>query len=70
MSGVLAAFEVPYIDYHALAPEIIITATFVVLVVVDVISVRNRALAAPIAGVGLLAAMVPILTLAISDDET
>jgi NADH-quinone oxidoreductase subunit N len=67
---ILAQFEVPYIDYHAFAPEIILTATFVVLVVVDVLSVRNRALAAPIAGIGLLAAMVPILTMAISGDTT
>jgi NADH-quinone oxidoreductase subunit N len=68
--GVLAAFEVPYIDYHAFAPEIVLTATFVVLVIVDVISERNRPLASVIAGVGLLTAMVPILTLAVSDVES
>jgi NADH-quinone oxidoreductase subunit N len=58
------AFDAPTIDYHAFAPEIVLVATFILLVVVDVISERNRVYAAAIAGIGLLGAMVPILTLA------
>ncbi|MGH9245077.1 MAG: NADH-quinone oxidoreductase subunit N [Acidimicrobiales bacterium] len=69
MIGVLAEFQVPNVDYHAFAPEIILSATFAVLVVVDVLSDRNRALASSLAGFGLLAAMVPVLTLAISGDD-
>jgi hypothetical protein len=34
--GVVAAFEAPYIDYHAFAPEIILTATFMVLLLFEV----------------------------------
>jgi NADH-quinone oxidoreductase subunit N len=62
-------FDAPFVDYHAFAPELVLTATFVVLVVVDVISERNRIYASAIAGVGLLAAMVPILTLAVVGGE-
>ncbi|CAN5120227.1 NADH-quinone oxidoreductase subunit N [soil metagenome] len=58
-------FVSPSIDYHAFAPEIILTVTLVALLVVDVMSERNRALLSSIAGVGLLAAAVPILTLAV-----
>jgi NADH-quinone oxidoreductase subunit N len=58
-------FTAPHIDYHALAPEIIIVATLIVLLLVDLASERNRALLGTIAGIGLLAAMVPIITLAV-----
>jgi NADH-quinone oxidoreductase subunit N len=68
VSAVLA-FDVPFIDYHAFAPEIVLTAVFVLLVVVDVISERNRIYASAIAGVGLLAALVPVLTLAVVGGE-
>src|SRR4029077_8374950 len=59
------AFTAPHIDYHAIAPEIIVTATIVVVLLVDLMSERNKPLLASIAGIGLLAAMVPILTLAV-----
>jgi NADH-quinone oxidoreductase subunit N len=62
-------FEVPFVDYHAFAPEIVLTATFIVLVVVDVWSERNRVYASAIAGIGLLAAMIPILSLAVIGGE-
>ncbi|MGH9118584.1 MAG: NADH-quinone oxidoreductase subunit N [Acidimicrobiales bacterium] len=67
--NVVLAFEAPYIDYHAFAPEIVLVTTFVALVVVDVISERNRVYASAIAGVGLLAATVPILTLAVAGGD-
>jgi NADH-quinone oxidoreductase subunit N len=57
-------FTAPHVDYHALAPEIIIAATLVVVLLVDLASERNRPLLGTISGIGLLAAMVPILTLA------
>jgi NADH-quinone oxidoreductase subunit N len=68
-ASLFAAFEVPYLDYHAFAPEIILTATFIILVVVDVMSERNRPLASVIAGMGLLAALVPVLSLAVVGGE-
>ncbi|MEY2431288.1 MAG: NADH-quinone oxidoreductase subunit [Acidimicrobiaceae bacterium] len=60
----LAVFTAPHVDYHAVAPELIIAATLVVVLLVDLASERNRPLLGTISGIGLLAAMVPILTLA------
>ncbi len=62
-------FTAPHVDYHALAPEIIIATTLVVVLLVDLASERNRALLGTIAGIGLLAAMVPILTLAVDGTD-
>ncbi|MGI8662776.1 MAG: NADH-quinone oxidoreductase subunit N [Acidimicrobiales bacterium] len=59
------AFDAPHVDYHALAPEIVLTATIVVLLLVDLLSERNKPLLASIAGIGLLAAALPVLTLAV-----
>ena len=68
MSSVLG-FTAPHVDYHALAAEIIIATTLVVVLLVDLASERNRALLGTIAGIGLLAAMVPILTLAVDGTD-
>ena len=55
----------PHFDYHALAPEIILVATVVVVLVADLIFTdRERWATSTIAGVGLLASFVPVLTLA------
>src|SRR3954463_10358089 len=61
----LLAFTTPQVDYHAFAPELVLTGTLVVLLIVDVISERNRPLLGAIAGFGLLAAMIPVITLAV-----
>jgi NADH-quinone oxidoreductase subunit N len=61
---------VPYLDYHALAPEIIITAVALIVLVVDLVwreSARN--VVPQIAGIGMLVALIPVLSLA-SDGET
>jgi NADH-quinone oxidoreductase subunit N len=58
-------FTAPSIDYHAFAPEIILAATVVVLLLADLLFERNKALLPSIAGVGLLAAALPVLTLAV-----
>jgi len=62
-------FTAPHVDYHALAPEIIIASTLIVVLLVDLASERNRALLGTISGIGLLAAMVPILTLAVDGTD-
>ena len=62
-------FTTPHVDYHALAPEIIVAATLIVVLIVDLVSDRNRALLGTISGIGLLAAMVPILTLAVDGTD-
>src|SRR4051794_26018992 len=61
----MLAFTAPHVDYHALAPEIIIAVTLVVVLLVDLVSERNRPLLGTISGIGLLAAMVPVITLAV-----
>jgi NADH-quinone oxidoreductase subunit N len=67
-SGLLAAtqtFKAPYFDYHALAPEIVLTATALVVLVADLVLDETRKhLVNTLAAVGLLASFVPIVTLA------
>jgi len=55
----------PHFDYHALAPVIVLTAVTLIALVVDLIWKDAARQAVPqIAGVGLLVAFIPILTLA------
>ena len=59
-------FTRPDFDWHALSPEIILAATIAVLLVVDVLSdEQSRWTASSIAGIGLLAALIPLLSLAV-----
>jgi len=61
-----AAFHGPKLDYHALAPEIILTATLVVVLLADlVLEERNQWLISNLAGIGVLGSAVPIVTLAV-----
>jgi NADH-quinone oxidoreductase subunit N len=53
----------PYIDYHAIAPEIVLTVTIVAVLVVDFFFEDRRELTARIASLGILGAMVPVITL-------
>ncbi len=62
-------FQAPFVDYHAFAPEFVLTGAIVLLLVADVASERNRTLMASLAGLGLLGAAVPILTLAAAGDD-
>jgi NADH-quinone oxidoreductase subunit N len=65
---ILAAngFETPRLDYHALAPEIVLAAAIVVVLLADlVLSEERRWLVGNLAGLGLLGAMVPIVSLAV-----
>jgi NADH-quinone oxidoreductase subunit N len=62
-------FTAPHVDYHALAPEIILASTLIVVLLVDLVSERNRALLGTISGIGLLAAMVPVITLAVDGTD-
>lgn len=63
----MLAFTAPHLDYHALAPEGIVAVTFVVVLLVDLIGERARPLLGTVAGLGLLAATIPVLTLAVDD---
>jgi NADH-quinone oxidoreductase subunit N len=68
---VLAAlFAKPDVDYHAFAPEIVLVGVLVVLLVVDLVfEERARWATSTIAGLGLLLALVPILTLAVDGSD-
>ena len=71
MLGSLSTFawQAPNLDYHALAPLIIVTATLVVVIVVDAFTgEHSRWTASSIAGIGLLAALIPLVTLANDGD--
>lgn len=59
------AWTAPNIDFHAFAPEIILAATLVIVVVVDAFtSERSRWAASSLTGIGLLVALIPVATLA------
>ena len=63
-------FETPTLDYHALAPELILAATFVVVLLVDLFTEEHsKWLTASITGIGFLAAAVPLLTLAVDGTD-
>jgi len=74
LTTVLAAFPdftSPVIDWHAIAPELILVATIVLALIVDVFTSENsKWTASTIAGLGMLAAAVPLLTLAMRDEPT
>ncbi len=72
MISVLAAaaapvFQTPYFDYHALAPEMVLTGVILLVLVVDVmVDETRKRWVTQIAGLGILAAMIPIVTLAVA----
>jgi NADH-quinone oxidoreductase subunit N len=59
-------FTAPYFDYHALAPELVLTGVLVVVLVVDLLVDETRKyVVTQLAGIGLLASLIPIVTLAV-----
>lgn len=63
-------FTPPSLDYHALAPEIILTLVIAIVLVADLFLDQSRKwLLSNIAAFGLVCAMVPILSLALSDTD-
>ncbi len=61
----IVAFNRPAIDWHGVAPELILLGFGALLTLVDVIFLdRARKISSALAGIALLATMVPILTLA------
>jgi NADH-quinone oxidoreductase subunit N len=63
-------FTPPSLDYHALAPEIVLTLVIAVVLVADLFLDQSRKwLLSNIAAFGLVAAMVPILSLALSETD-
>ena len=59
----------PSIDYHALAPEIVLAAGLCVVLLVDLFtSERSKWLLSVLTGFSFLGAVVPVLTLALHED--
>jgi len=60
-----SSFKAPYLDYHALAPEMVLSGVLVLVLLVDcVVDETRKDLVTRIAGVGILATLVPVITLA------
>ncbi|MEZ5215077.1 MAG: NADH-quinone oxidoreductase subunit N [Ilumatobacteraceae bacterium] len=59
-------FTAPKLDYHALAPEMVLAGVICLVIIVDLfLEDSKKYLTATIAGVGLLASLVPIFTLGV-----
>ena len=64
--GAGGTFRAPYLDYHALAPEFVLTGVLVAVLLLDLFVPEDRkVLVTNLAGVGVLAALIPVLSLAI-----
>ena len=63
-----AVWSAPVIDYHALAPEIVLGGGIVLLLLLDLfIADAKKWVLTPVASFTLLAAFIPVLTLSLSD---
>ena len=73
MPSVLAAaqsLKAPDLDYAALAPEIVLTLVLVGILLLDVVVDETRKyLVTQLAGVGVLATLVPVVFLAVNGDD-
>src|SRR5687768_14484015 len=64
------SFLRPDVDFHAFAPEIVLVAAIVVVLLVDLFTPEgSRGIVPQVAGLGLLAATVPVLTLAVDGTD-
>ncbi|HEY5697362.1 MAG TPA: NADH-quinone oxidoreductase subunit N [Acidimicrobiales bacterium] len=62
-------FTAPTIDYHAFAPEIVLTGVLVLVLLADLVFERDKWLIPSLTGIGVLAALVPVLTLALDGTD-
>jgi NADH-quinone oxidoreductase subunit N len=63
-------FVAPHLDYHALAPEIVLTGVIVVVLLFDLFADETRKYLTPtIAAFGVLAAMLPLASLATTGSD-
>ena len=59
-------WQTPHVDFHAIAPEIVIVGAIVVMILVDLFAPREaKGALSSLAGIGLLAAAIPVITLAV-----
>lgn len=63
-------FQAPSLDWHALAPEVVLTVALIGVLAVDIVGLqRAKPLVPALAGLGVLAAMIPVITLALSESD-
>ena len=68
MSVLTAQWVAPTVDYHGLAPELVVAGGLCLVLILDLfIDDRKKWLLSVISSFTLLAAMIPVLTLALSD---
>jgi NADH-quinone oxidoreductase subunit N len=61
----VTTFKAPYFDYAALAPEIVLTLVIVAILLVDLlVDETHKYLVTQLAGVGVIAALIPVVVLA------
>ncbi len=66
----MLAFSSPVIDYHALAPELVLSAGLCVVLLVDLfVPDHRRWITGTLTGLFLLGALVPVVTLAVIGDD-
>ena len=66
----MLAFSSPVIDYHALAPELVLAAGICVVLLVDLfVPDHRRWITGTLSGLFLLGALLPIVTLAVIGDD-
>ena len=70
LAAAQSSFRAPTLDYHALAPEIVLTGVVMLVLLVDLVVPEDRKVTVTnLAGVGVLAALVPVITLAIDGND-
>ncbi len=70
LAQAVVPFKAPTLDYHALAPEIVLSVVLVAVLLADVLLDDSKKWVIPsIASFGLLATMIPIITLALYGDD-
>ena len=63
-SAIVAVFDKPKVDYHALAPEIILAGGICLVLLVDLfVSESKRWITSTLAGFTLIASVIPVVTL-------
>ena len=65
----VVAFERPDIDFHAFAPEIVLVGALVAVLLADLVFERDKWIISSLTGLGVLGALVPVLTLGLDGAE-
>lgn len=66
-----SGFSAPAIDWHAIAPELVLVAVGCLVVLVDAILLEKaKGIIPALVGVGFLGALLPLMTLAAADETT